>query len=70
VLDTPFNVTLAPVYSLSFAGTDLVLLHPDHASADMMIRKNKACLIGALIFACQGLPLFCLRFRNISLRRL
>jgi hypothetical protein len=41
VLDTPFNVTLAPVYSLSFAGTDFVLLHPDHVSADMMIRKIK-----------------------------
>jgi hypothetical protein len=45
VFATPFNVTVAPVYNLSLAGTDFVLPHPDHASADIIHRKKKACLI-------------------------
>ena len=55
VLDTPFNVMLAPVYSLSFAGTDFVLLHPDHMKVTIINKKNKACLIESLLFE---LPLF------------
>src|SRR4051812_24418213 len=50
VLATFLSVTVAPVYNLSLAGTDLVLLHPDHARADIINRKNKACLIGSLLF--------------------
>src|SRR6476659_8992817 len=48
LLDTPLNVTPAPVYNLSFAGTDFELPHPDHMKVTIINKNNIACLIRSL----------------------
>src|ERR1044071_3709937 len=51
MLLTPFTFTLAPVYNLSPAGTDFVLLQPHHSNADTIQVMINACLISTLYLA-------------------